>query len=86
MVAAVTRTPVWVRWIDSANLFQDRWAAEEELDRHMEQTFCETVGFLLRENTHSLYLAGSVAPEEIGSVMQIPKVAIVERHDLERQL
>lgn len=77
------RPVVWVRWVDSASLFiDDRWTDETELDQHMAETFCETVGFLIRENQHSLFLAGSVAPDEIGSVLQIPKVAVVDRRPL----
>jgi hypothetical protein len=67
---------VWVRWVDSANLFGDRWAKLEEIDDL--ETYCETLGFLVKENDHSIYVAGSIAPEEVGSVMQIPKVAVKE--------
>ena len=70
---------VYVRWVDSANLFLDRWARLDDLDEHDAETFCETLGWLVGENAHSLYVASSLAPEEIGSVMQIPRVAVVER-------
>jgi len=71
--------PVYVKWVDSCNLFLDRWATPDDLDDHDEETICETIGFLVAENDHSLYIAGSLAPVEIGSVMQIPRVAVVER-------
>ena len=89
--------PVYLRWVDSCNLFLDRWASSDDLDEHEEETFCETVGFLVAETDHSLYVAGSLAPSEIGSVMQIPRVAVkeqayllitsleVERGEVERQ-
>lgn len=79
----MSRRIIYVKWVDSTTLFySERWTDETDLDRHQDETFCETVGFLIRENQHSLYVAGSVAPEEIGSVTQIPKVAVKERHDL----
>ena len=71
--------PVYIRWVDSCNLFLDRWASQDDLDEHDEETFCETIGFLVAENEHSLYVAGSLAPSEIGSVMQIPRVSVVEQ-------
>lgn len=71
--------PLYVKWVDSANLFEDRWARPEDLDAHDEVTFCETVGWLVAENEWALYVAGSLSPEEIGSVMQIPRVAVVKR-------
>lgn len=74
--------PIYLKWVDSANLFQDRWAAKDDLEEHDEETYCETIGFLVAENSHSLYIAGSLAPSEIGSVMQIPRVAVVERGSL----
>ena len=67
---------VHIKWVDSANLFGDRWGKLEDIDD--EETLCETMGFLVKENDHSVYIAGSVATEEIGSVMQIPRVAIKE--------
>jgi hypothetical protein len=74
----------WIRWVDSSALFHgDRWVDETDLDAHMTETFCETVGFLIRENDHSIYVAGSVAQEEIGSVTQIPKDAIRDRRELQ---
>jgi hypothetical protein len=73
---------VWIRWVDSCNLFRDRWAAWEDLDLHEEETFCETVAFLVAETDHSLFLAGSMSEAEIGSVMQIPKVCVRERRSV----
>jgi hypothetical protein len=73
------RPLVRLRWVDSANLFGDRWASVDELDVHDGETFCETVGWVVGENDHSVYVAGSVAPEEIGSVMQIPLCAVRSR-------
>jgi hypothetical protein len=72
---------VHIKWVDSANLFGDRWGKLEDIDD--DETFCETMGFLVKENDHSVYVAGSVSPEEVGSVMQIPRVAIKELRDLE---
>lgn len=69
---------VHVRWVDSCNLFQDRWASMDDLDEYAEETFCETAGWLVAETSHSLFVAGSLAPCEIGSVMQIPRVAVVK--------
>lgn len=71
---------VYVLWVDSANLFEDRWAKLDDIDD--EETFCETMGFLVKENDHSIFVAGSVAPDEIGSVMQIPRVAIKQQREL----
>lgn len=71
--------PIYIRWVDSCNLFLDRWASPDDLEEHHEETFCETIGFLVAENDHSLYVAGSLAPNEIGSVMQIPRVSVKER-------
>ena len=71
--------PIYIRWVDSCNLFLDRWASQDDLDEHDEETYCETIGFLVAENDHSLYVAGSLAPTEIGSVMQIPRVSVVEQ-------
>lgn len=73
---------VYVAWVDSANLFQDRWAKESDLDDYDEETICETLGFLVKENDHSYFVAGSRAPDEIGSVMQIPKIAVKELRDI----
>lgn len=73
---------VYVRWVDSCNLFGDRWASRDDLTEAQQEHHCHTLGFVVDENSHSLYVAGSLAPEEIGSVMQIPKVAVVERRDL----
>lgn len=50
-----------------------------------DETFCETVGWLVKENDHSLYVAGHVHPDEVGSVMQIPRVAVKETRYLEQQ-
>lgn len=74
--------PVEVEWIDSANLFGDRWAKREELDEHTTPMSCFTVGYVVLENDHSLYLAGSRNEYEIGSVMQIPLAAILNRREL----
>jgi hypothetical protein len=68
-----------LKWVDSCNLFQDRWASPESLNDHDEETFCETAGWLVGENSHSLYIASSISPDEIGSVMQIPRSAIRSR-------
>ena len=68
---------VHLRWADSCNLFQDRWASMDDLDEFEAETFCETVGWLVAETDRSLFVAGSLAPCEIGSVMQIPRVAVV---------
>ena len=73
---------VLVEWVDSANLFGDRWASREDLDQHEKQTVCRTAGWAVHENTHSLYVASSVSPDEIGSVMQIPLAAILKRQGL----
>ncbi len=74
--------PIYIKWVDSCNIALDRWTTLEDLDNYVEQTFCETLGFLVAENEHSLWVAGSLAPEEIGSVMQIPLVSIQERINL----
>jgi hypothetical protein len=75
---------LYLRWVDSTTLFYgERWTDPAELDKYDTETFCETVGFLIRENDHSIYVAGSVAPDEIGSVTQIPKVAVVDRRLLQ---
>lgn len=73
---------VLLKWVDSANLFQDRWASPDQLDEHDEETFCETVGWLVGENDHSLYVASSLAPSEIGSVMQIPRCCVRDRREM----
>ena len=73
---------VLLKWVDSCNLFQDRWASPDSLDEHDEETFCETVGWIVGENDHSLYIASSLAPNEIGSVMQIPRSAVRGRREM----
>jgi hypothetical protein len=77
-------TPVWVRWVDSANLFHDRWASPDRLDDCDDEVVCETLGWVVGENDHSVFVAGSIAPAEIGSVMQIPRAAIKEQWEIDR--
>ena len=74
---------IYVKWVDSAHLAEGGWTTVDEIvGGHDEQTACESVGWLAHENEHSLYLAGSLAPEEVGSVMQIPRCAVLEQQEL----
>jgi len=74
---------VYLRWVDSCQLGGTAWTAREEFDSTKGETFCETLGWLIDENLHSFYVAGHVSPEEYGSVMQIPRVAVKELRYLE---
>lgn len=70
---------VYVRWVDSAThrVSTREWIDPEDLEDG--EVICETVGWLVKENTHSLYVAGSIAPDEVCCVMQIPKSAVRSR-------
>jgi len=72
---------VYVKWVDSATLFGGKWISIDELPE--EEVLCENVGFLVKESEHSIWLAGKWAPEEVGSVDQIPRVAITYIKELD---
>jgi hypothetical protein len=71
-----------IHWVDSANLFGDRWAEHADINAHQDENLCRTTGYLVGENAHSVYIASSLSPTEIGSVMQIPNSAIRRRTPL----
>jgi hypothetical protein len=75
---------VYLRWVDSCALgIGERWTNKEDLDTTKGETICESIGWLVEQNDHSLYVAGHISPEEYGSVWQIPRVAVKELNYLE---
>ena len=68
--------PVYVLWVDSTIHDGGGWIANGELPE--DETLCATLGWLVKENEHSYYVAGHKHPDEVGCVMQIPKVAVKE--------
>jgi hypothetical protein len=81
----VKRKAVWVKWVDSYNLFGDRWGDPEKVPAECKDpdAYCYTLGWIVHEDDQWLALAGSQAPAEVGSVMVIPKTAIRKRKMLE---
>ena len=74
---------VWVKWVDSHA--QSRWEDRKETMRFAKKTPCTcwTSGFFVHENSKFLSIGLNTAKTgSWDSVMKIPKVAILKRHNL----
>lgn len=80
---------VWLVWRDSVNHGGGRWgeASKYRESQTVEGMTHESVGWVLCEDKSSITIYGDRGTEnpddpQIARVMQIPKGAIVSRHDL----
>lgn len=70
---------VKITWID-CTFFPDGYHKFEELDENIDYTIVEEVGFLIKEDEESYYLAGGICEirAESKHIAVIPKVSVTE--------
>lgn len=69
---------LYLEWEDSASAAGDAWKSIET--RHARVVQCRTVGFVIKENSRSITLAGHLTDcEDMSGDLTIPKTAITKR-------
>lgn len=70
---------VYLKWVDSASRGETNWLDKKAFNpEDMDETICESLGWLVGETIHSYFIAGHIGVEEYGSVWQIPRGAVQE--------
>ena len=83
----IDRKPIYLKWIDSRGV-HDHWQKISELGNGpVDCCVMESFGFVIREDEVGIHLAPHVGFDgdhtQYCGDMQIPKVCILERKDLE---